>query len=114
MCKGEYDSVLYGWMLDNGDLDNFVGILFSCDNIQIGFNVVCWCDKFYDVLVKKVLLVSDLQVWVKFYEQVQEIFYQQVLWIILVIGKIFYVMCSNVSGYIVSMMGSDFFKVKLN
>ncbi|KZQ57314.1 hypothetical protein A3N43_11805 [Klebsiella aerogenes] len=44
----------------------------------------------------------------------QEIFYQQAPWITLATGKTFYATRSNVSGYSVSLMGSDFSKAKLN
>lgn len=74
MRKGEHDSALYGWMSDNGDPDNFAGTLLSCDNIQTGSNAARWCDKSYDALVKKALLVSDPQARAKLYEQAQEIF----------------------------------------
>ena len=114
MRKGEHDSALYGWMSDNGDPDNFAGTLLSCDNIQTGSNAARWCDKSYDALVKKALLVSDPQARATLYEQAQEIFYQQAPWITLATGKTFYATRSNVSGYRVSMMGSDFSKAKLN
>ena len=64
--------------------------------------------------VKKALLVSDPQARATLYEQAQEIFYQQAPWITLATGKTFYATRSNVSGYRVSMMGSDFSKAKLN
>jgi dipeptide transport system substrate-binding protein len=86
MRKGEHDSALYGWMSDNGDPDNFAGTLLSCDNIQTGSNAARWCDKSYDALVKKALLVSDPQARAKLYEQAQEIFYQQAPWITLATG----------------------------
>lgn len=114
MRKGEHDSALFGWMSDNGDPDNFAGTLLSCDNIKTGSNVARWCDKPYDALVKKAILVSDPQERAKLYAQAQEIFYQQAPWITLATGKTFYATRSNVSGYSVSLMGSDFSKVKLN
>ncbi|MBX4289167.1 hypothetical protein K4G89_23475, partial [Mycobacterium tuberculosis] len=70
-------------MSDNGDPDNFAGTLLSCDNIQTGSNAARWCDKSYDALVKKALLVGDPQARAKLYEQAQEIFYQQAPWITL-------------------------------
>ena len=111
---GEHDLLFMGWAGDNGDPDNFAGTLLSCDNIQTGSNAARWCDKSYDALVKKALLVSDPQARAKLYEQAQEIFYQQAPWITLATGKTFYATRSNVSGYTVSMMGSDFSKAKLN
>ena len=114
MRKGEHDSALFGWMSDNGDPDNFAGTLLSCDNIKTGSNVARWCDKSYDALVKKAILVSDPQQRAALYGQAQEIFYQQAPWITLATGKTYYATRSNVSGYSVSLMGSDFSKVKLN
>ncbi|SVR37919.1 dipeptide-binding ABC transporter [Klebsiella pneumoniae] len=73
--------------------------------------------KFLVIHAKKIAalqLVSDPQARAKLYEQAQEIFYQQAPWITLATGKTFYATRSNVSGYTVSMMGSDFSKAKLN
>ena len=50
----------------------------------------------------------------KLYQQAQEIYYQQAPWIALANGKTFYATRSNVTGYSVSLMGSDFSKAKLN
>lgn len=58
--------------------------------------------------------MSDPQARDKLYQQAQEIFYQQAPWITLATGKTFYATRSNVSGYSVSLMGSNFSKAKLN
>lgn len=114
MRKGEHDSALFGWMSDNGDPDNFADVLLGCDSIKTGSNAARWCDKGYDDLVKKAKLTSDPADRAKLYSQAQEIFYQQAPWIALANGKTFYATRSNVSGYSVSLMGSDFSKAKLN
>lgn len=64
--------------------------------------------------MKKAILVSDPQARAKLYGEAQAIFQQQAPWITLATGKTFYATRSNVSGYSVSLMGSDFSKVKLN
>ncbi|BBT70854.1 MULTISPECIES: ABC transporter substrate-binding protein [Enterobacteriaceae] len=112
--KGEHDSALYGWMSDNGDPDNFANTLLGCDSIKTGSNAARWCNKEYDGLVKKALVVSDRAKRAALYGQAQEIYAQQVPWIALANGKTFYATRSNVSGYSVSLMGSDFSKVKIN
>jgi ABC-type dipeptide transport system, periplasmic component len=114
MRKGEHDSALFGWMSDNGDPDNFADVLLGCDSIKTGSNAARWCDKGYDDLVQKAKLTSDPAARAKLYSQAQEIFYQQAPWIALANGKTFYATRSNVSGYSVSLMGSDFSKAKLN
>jgi ABC-type transport system substrate-binding protein len=73
-----------------------------------------WCDKGYDALVQKAKLTSNPAERAKLYGQAQEIFYQQAPWIALANGKTFYATRSNVTGYSVSLMGSDFSKAKLN
>ncbi|EQB4442502.1 MAG: ABC transporter substrate-binding protein [Pluralibacter gergoviae] len=112
--KGEHDAALYGWMSDNGDPDNFADTLLGCDSIKTGSNAARWCDKDYDSLVKKARLVSEPAARAALYEQAQAIFYRQAPWIALANGKTFYATRSNVSGYSVSLMGSDFSKAKLN
>ncbi|MEL4013617.1 ABC transporter substrate-binding protein [Dryocola clanedunensis] len=114
MRKGEDSSALFGWMSDNGDPDNFADTLLGCGSIESGSNVARWCDKGYDALIQKAKLTSDPAARAKLYEQAQEIFYQQAPWIPLANGKTFYATRSNVSGYSVSLNGSDFSKVKIN
>jgi len=114
MRKGEHDTALFGWMSDNGDPDNFADTLLGCDSVKTGSNAARWCNKPYDDLVKKAKLVSDPAERAKLYGQAQEIFYKQAPWIPLANGKTFYATRSNVTGYSVSLMGSDFSKAKLN
>ena len=114
MRKGEHDSALFGWMSDNGDPDNFADVLLGCNSIKTGSNAARWCDKGYDELVQKAKLTSNPDERAKLYGQAQEIFYQQAPWIALANGKTFYATRSNVTGYSVSLMGSDFSKAKLN
>ncbi|CAM7436757.1 Dipeptide-binding ABC transporter [Citrobacter portucalensis] len=87
---------------------------WGCDSIKTGSNAARWCDKEYNSLVQKAKLVSKPEERAALYQQSQEIFYQQAPWIALANGKTFYATRSNVSGYSVSLMGSDFSKAKLN
>ncbi|MEO3988614.1 ABC transporter substrate-binding protein [Pseudocitrobacter cyperus] len=114
MRKGEHDTALFGWMSDNGDPDNFAGTLLGCGSIESGSNAARWCNKAYDERVKKALLDSDPAKRAALYTEAQEIFYQQAPWIALANGKTFYATRSNVTGYSVSLMGSDFSKTKIN
>jgi dipeptide transport system substrate-binding protein len=49
--NGEHDISLIGWTGDNGDPDNWLGTLYSCDAIG-GNNYSMWCDPAYDKLIK--------------------------------------------------------------
>ncbi|VEB97775.1 Dipeptide-binding protein [Cedecea lapagei] len=101
-------------MSDNGDPDNFADTLLGCGSVASGSNVARWCDKNYDALVQKAKLTSDPAARAKLYVQAQQIYYQQAPWIALANGKTFYATRSNVSGYTVSLAGSDFSKAKLD
>jgi len=114
MRKGEHDTALFGWMSDNGDPDNFADVLLGCNSVKTGSNAARWCDKGYNDLVEKAKLVSVPAERVKLYGQAQQIFHQQAPWIALAHGKTFFATRSNVTGYSVSLMGSDFSKAKLN
>lgn len=114
MRKGEHDTALFGWMSDNGDPDNFADTLLGCNSIKTGSNAARWCDKGYDEVVQKAKLTSDPAVRARLYGEAQAIFYQQAPWIALANGKTFYATRSNVTGFSVSLMGSDFSKAKLN
>ena len=89
-------------------------MLLGCNSIKTGSNAARWCNMDYDSLVQKAKLTSNPDDRAKLYSQAQEIFYQQAPWIALANGKTFYATRSNVTGYSVSLMGSDFSKAKLN
>ncbi|MEA3235619.1 ABC transporter substrate-binding protein [Pseudomonas mosselii] len=77
MKNGEHDIALIGWTGDNGDPDNWLGTLFSCDAIGSN-NYSLWCDTQYDALVKKAKQVTDRDQRTSLYEQAQQRLRQQV------------------------------------
>ncbi|AXO87197.1 ABC transporter substrate-binding protein [Pseudomonas parafulva] len=70
MKNGEHDIALIGWTGDNGDPDNWLGTLFSCDAIGSN-NYSQWCDQPYDALVKKAKQVTDRAQRTELYQQAQ-------------------------------------------
>ncbi|MGH8463584.1 MAG: ABC transporter substrate-binding protein, partial [Pseudomonas sp.] len=74
---GEHDISLIGWTGDNGDPDNWLGTLYSCDAIGSN-NYSMWCDPQYDALVKQAKTVTDRQQRTVFYQQAQQRLKQQV------------------------------------
>ncbi len=79
--KGEHDVMMYGWTTANGDPDNFMFPLLSCDAAENGGNLAFWCDKAFDNLIKKAKQTADKAERTQLYQQAQEIFHQQVPWI---------------------------------
>ncbi|MDH4548378.1 ABC transporter substrate-binding protein [Pseudomonas sp. BN607] len=77
MKSGEHDIALIGWTGDNGDPDNWLGTLYSCDAIGSN-NYSQWCDPQYDNLVKRAKQVTDQAQRSALYQQAQQRLKQQV------------------------------------
>ncbi|WP_010451957.1 ABC transporter substrate-binding protein, partial [Pseudomonas asplenii] len=75
--NGEHDISLIGWTGDNGDPDNWLGTLYSCDAIG-GNNYSMWCDPQYDKLIKQAKIVTDRDQRTVLYKQAQQWLKQQV------------------------------------
>ncbi|MDR0214038.1 MAG: ABC transporter substrate-binding protein [Comamonas sp.] len=74
--KGEHDTMLIGWTGDNGDPDNWLGILFGCDAVN-GTNYSKWCHTPYEELIQKGKATTDMAERTRLYMKAQEIFKQQ-------------------------------------
>ena len=75
--NGEHDTILIGWTGDNGDPDNWLGTLYSCDAIG-SHNHSMWCDQDYDALVKKAKGTTDREARSELYRQAQQYLKQQI------------------------------------
>ena len=75
--NGEHDVMIYGWTGDNGDPDNWLGVLYSCGAGK-GSNYAKWCDPAYDQLIQKAKVSNDRDERTKLYQQAQQILKQQV------------------------------------
>ncbi|MDU7557635.1 MAG: ABC transporter substrate-binding protein, partial [Pseudomonas sp.] len=75
--QGEHDISLIGWTGDNGDPDNWLGTLYSCDAIGAN-NYSRWCDSTYEALIKKARTLTDREQRTVLYKQAQQLLKQQV------------------------------------
>ncbi len=101
-------AVLAGWTGDNGDPDNFMTPLLSCDAVGSG-NKAAWCDKEFSDVVKKAAAVSDKAERTKLYEQAQVIFKAQAPWATIAHSLVVMPMSSKVKGYLQDPLGSHRF-----
>ena len=72
--EGEHETVLLGWTGDNGDPDNFLFALLSCEAVKAGNNRARWCNKEFNDLITKAQRSSDLAERTKLYEEAQVVF----------------------------------------
>lgn len=110
---GEHQTVLLGWTGDNGDPDNFLYTLLSCDAVGSA-NRARWCDEEFDKLVKEAKIVSDQKKRADLYKQAQERFNDQKPWTTVAHSVVFMPMRDNVMDYKISPFGKhDFYGVDL-
>ena len=108
--EGEHETVLLGWTGDNGDPDNFLFALLSCEAAKAGTNRARWCDK--DVRRpdhQGARQSSDLAERTKLYEQAQVIFKEQAPWVTLAHSVVYQPLRKNVVGFKIDPFGDHIF-----
>ncbi len=108
--NGDHSLLQLGWSGDNGDPDNFLYTLLSCNAVKAGANVAKWCHKKFDQYVEKAKTLSDKKQRIKLYEKAQVVFKQQVPWVTLAHSKVFRAMSIKVAGFVIDPLGGDIFK----
>ena len=75
---GEHQMAELGWTGDNGDPDNFFTPLASCQAARVGGGSASkWCNKEFDALLEKAVVLSDQGDRAKLYEQAQVIMHDE-------------------------------------
>ena len=107
--RGDHTLIQIGWRTDNGDPDNFLYTLLSCDAIKGGSNLSSWCHKRFDDLVTKAKRSQDMRERIQLYKKAQEIFHQESPWVPLVHSIVHRAMRKNVFGYKIHPTDRDIF-----
>ncbi|MBS0564784.1 MAG: ABC transporter substrate-binding protein [Proteobacteria bacterium] len=99
-------AVILGWTGDNGDPDNFMGVLLGCAGAgEGGSNRAHWCYKPFDDLIQKAKVTSDMAERTKLYEEAQVVFKEQAPWATIAHSTVFMPMSKKVSGYVMDPLG---------
>ena len=104
-AKGEPDVILAGWTGDNGDPDNWLGSLLSCDAVG-GNNYSRWCNKDFDSLVTNARQITNQEDRVNDYVKAQQIFKEQLPWTTMAHSVVTVFTAPNVVDYKISPLGS--------
>ncbi|MDE1184726.1 ABC transporter substrate-binding protein [Paraburkholderia sp.] len=105
---GEHDAILYGWMGDNGDPDNWLGTTLGCDAVH-GSNVAKWCNRTFDDLLAKARLIPDQKARTSLYEQAQVVFKDQVPYTPIAYANAYQLVSKHLKGYEISPLGGHRF-----
>ena len=112
--NGEHDAMIYGWTGDNGDPDNWLGVLYSCAAVK-GSNYAKWCNPAYDKLVQQAKVSNDREQRIKWYQQAQKILKEQVPITPIANSTVFQPMRKQVQDFKISPFGlTPFYGVGLD
>lgn len=112
MEQGEHSTGMMGWTGDNGDPDNFLNTLLSCNAVKQGSNYAHFCDQSYNDLVTQAAQESDKAKREALYKQAQVIFKQQAPWLPIAHSTTYFPMRKEVKGYTVSpFLSHNFYRV---
>ncbi|WP_456269536.1 ABC transporter substrate-binding protein [Kushneria sp. AK178] len=103
--EGEAMTGLFGWTGDNGDPDNFLNTLLSCNAARDGSNYAKWCNEEYDDIIRQAATATDQEERSDLYVQAQEIFRDQLPWLPIAHSIVYEPVRSNVTGYQVQPTG---------
>ncbi|MFN8370547.1 MAG: ABC transporter substrate-binding protein [Bacteriovoracaceae bacterium] len=106
---GDHPIIQMGWTGDNGDPDNFLGVLLGCSGIEGGSNLARWCNPTFDKLIqeaKKLTVKSERE---KKYKTAQEIFHNEAPWVPIAHATTFRVFSNKIKNYKIDPFGGDVF-----
>ena len=110
---GEHDAMLIGLTGDNGDPDNWLGVLLSCAAVN-GSNFSKWCYKPFDDLIVKARETNDVGERTRLYTRAQEIFKEQVPFTPIAHSTVYQPLRKNVVGFEIDPFGpTQFWNVGL-
>jgi dipeptide transport system substrate-binding protein len=107
--NGEADLVSAGWAGDNGDPDNFLSPLLSCDAAKSGENYARWCNPRFQELITRAREVIDNDERARLYSEALAVYDEDQPWISMAHPKMFTAMRENVEGYVINPLTNNNF-----
>ncbi|MFP3525923.1 ABC transporter substrate-binding protein, partial [Pantoea sp. SIMBA_072] len=94
---------------DNGDPDNFLTPLLSCDAAKTGENYARWCNSKFQALINQARQVTDNGERARLYSEALKVYDDDQPWISMAHPKMFTAMRDNVEGYVISPLTNNNF-----
>ena len=107
--NGEHETILLGWTGDNGDPDNFLAVLLSCDAAKGGSNYARWCYKPFDDLIMQAKQLTDEDERAELYKQAQVVFKEEAPWFTVAHSVVFQPMRPEVKNWKIDPFGGNVF-----
>ena len=111
LSNGEHQAGILGWTGDNGDPDNFLYALLSCNAARDGGgNMAKWCDAAFDERIEQAKRTSDRARRTALYQEAQAIFREESPWLPIAHSVVFTALRKEVQGYVMDPFGLHDFK----
>lgn len=111
LMNGDHQAGMIGWTGDNGDPNNFLYTLLSCEAArQGGGNMAKWCNQEFDDLIIRAKQITDVAKRTQLYYQAQEVFKREAPWLPIAHSVVFMVLRKEVQGYQMSPFGLHLFR----
>ncbi|MFC4160299.1 ABC transporter substrate-binding protein [Chitinimonas lacunae] len=107
--RGEHEMVQLGWTGDNGDPDNFLYTLLSCDSVTRGSNNSRYCKGDFNALISKARTTDDLAARTEMYRKALAVLSEDVPIVPIAHSKVFRALSSRVVGYKMNPFDMDYF-----
>ncbi|HZW21739.1 ABC transporter substrate-binding protein [Noviherbaspirillum sp.] len=107
--RGEHDMAQLGWSGDNGDPDNFLYTLLSCDSVTRGSNNSRYCQQEFNTLISKGRATTDMQARSVLYGRALAVLSRDVPIVPIAHSQVFRVLSARVTGYTMNPFDMDYF-----
>ncbi len=106
---GEHEAIQMGWTSDNGDAENFLQTLLSCDAVGAGSNLAQWCNKSFDEFLNTAEAKVDDSEREALYKKSLTVFNKDQPWVPVAQSKVFRVLKKGWLGYSLNPLGTENF-----
>jgi dipeptide transport system substrate-binding protein len=107
--RGEHAMVQLGWTGDNGDPDNFLYTLLSCDSVTRGSNNSRYCNDVFNGLITEAQTTYENKVRTELYQKALAKLSEDVPIVPIAHAKVFRALSDRVAGYAMNPFDMDYF-----
>ena len=107
--EGQHETILFGWVGETLDPENFLYPTLSCETVATGANRARWCYEPFDTLLRHARGTANLEERNALYREAQRLFAEQAPWVPLAHSVVYTPIRVEVTGFEPSLLGGHYF-----